>query len=349
MPLRFRVAQQPPLSHAHSPFRVVDQNGREVEWINRYLDQERVRGVADSTLRSYAHDLLHFLRWWATARKTSNITQQALTESTFLDYIRFQVGQDPPPAAASINRRVGTAERAMRREFPDAARLSAPGFQHWYWRQSRLGYGRPRPALTQLRVKTPKRVVVPLSVDAVARFWSSFRTSRDLAIVGLMLLHGLRSCEVLALNREDVHIPDTQIQILGKGKKIRVLPLTRESLDLIDHYLRLERPRDCGPALFVCLKGPARGHRMTPAGLRSLFRHHRRTTGVMQANPHRFRHTFASDMIRAGISLPALMQLLGHAQIHTTLVYVQITPQEVWQQYARAVAQHLRPIPRPQP
>ena len=39
---------------------VVAQTGREVEWINRYVDQQRVRGVADSTLRSYAHDLLHF-------------------------------------------------------------------------------------------------------------------------------------------------------------------------------------------------------------------------------------------------------------------------------------------------
>ena len=53
---------------------------------------------------------------------------------------------------------------------------------------------------------------------------------------------------------------------------------------------------------------------MTPAGLRSLFRHHRRTTGVLIANPHRFRHTFASDMVRAGISLPALMQLDGPCQ-----------------------------------
>jgi integrase len=72
--------------------------------------------------------------------------------------------------------------------------------------------------------------MVPLTVDAVARFWSSFRTSRDLAIVGLMLLHGLRSCEVLALNREDVHVADSQIQVLGKSKKIRILPLTPESL-----------------------------------------------------------------------------------------------------------------------
>jgi hypothetical protein len=42
--------------------------------------------------------------------------------------------------------------------------------------------------------------------------------------------------------------------------------------------------------LFVSLKGRARGRRMTPAGLRSLFRHHRATTGVTKANPHRFRH-----------------------------------------------------------
>jgi site-specific recombinase XerD len=327
---------------------VTEQSGREVEWINRYLDQQRVRGVADSSLRSYAHDLLHFLRWWAAEHKTSTITKQSLSESTLLDYIRFQVNQNPAPAAESVNRRVGTTERAMRCEFPEAAHLFAPGFQHWYWRQSRLGYGRLRPALTQLRVKTPKRVVVPLTVEEVARFWSSFRTSRDLAIVGLMLLHGLRSCEVLALNREDVHLSDSQIRVQGKGKRIRTLPLARESMELLNHYMSLERPPRCGQALFVCLKGPARGTRMTPAGLRSLFRHHRQTTSVTKANPHRFRHTFASDMIRAGISLPALMQLMGHAQIQTTMIYIQLSPRDVWEQYARAVAQHIRPVP-PQP
>lgn len=77
----------------------------------------------------------------------------------------------------------------------------------------------------------------------------------------------------------------------------------------------------------------------------TLFRYHRRTTGVKRANPHRFRHTFASDMVRAGVSLPALIQLMGHAQIQTTMVYVEVTPLEVYQQYAKAVAQHIRPVP----
>ena len=197
--------------------------------------------------------------------------------------------------------------------------------------------------MSRLRVRTPKRVVAPLSVDEVAGFWASFRTSRDLAIVGLMLFDGLCSCEVLALNCEDLLLPESQIRVRGKGNKVRWLPLAPETIKLLDHYRRLERPPNCGSPLFVGLKGRARGGRMTSAGLRSLFRHHRRTTGVAQANPHRFRHTFATDMIRAGISLPALMQLMGHAQIQTTLIYVQLTSQDVYQQYARAVAQHIRP------
>jgi integrase len=184
---------------------------------------------------------------------------------------------------------------------------------------------------------------VPLSVDEVARFWSSFHTSRDLAI--LMLLQGLRSQEVRDLNREDLLLPEAQIRVRGKGDKVRHLPLAPEAVQLLDHYLHLERPDGRTASLFVSLKGHARGARMTPAGLRSLFRYHRQTTGVKLANPHRFRHTFASDMVRAGVSLPALMRLMGHAHIRTTLVYVHVTPLDVYQQYARAVAQLIRPLP----
>src|SRR5438445_4140638 len=77
---------------------------------------------------------------------------------------------------------------------------------------------------------------------------------------------------------------------------------------------------------------------MTPAGLRSLFRHHRWCSKVLAATPHRFRHTFGADMVRAGISLPALQHLMGHSQIHTTMLYVELAPQDVWPEYARAVA-----------
>ena len=49
---------------SNSPFRVVDDQGRELEWLNRFLDLEHVRGLAPLTLRTYALALLHFVRWW---------------------------------------------------------------------------------------------------------------------------------------------------------------------------------------------------------------------------------------------------------------------------------------------
>jgi integrase len=345
--MKFQVIFQKNAASAHSPYQVVEQSsGQEVEWVNNYLDREHVRRLANTSLRIYAYNLLHFVRWWESIHHTGKITVADLTESTLLDYLRFQSNLQPRPSAASINERVADADRALRNAFPDAPCQVAHGFQQTFLQRKPMGLGRPRVAISRLRVRQPRLNIVPLSVDEVARFWASFHTARDLAIVGLMLMHGLRSAEVLALNPEDVLLSEAQLRVRGKGNKLRFLPLAPETTQLIDHYLRLERPDPCSAALFVVLKGPARGTRMTPAGLRSLFRYHRKTTGVKIANPHRFRHTFASDMVRAGISLPALMQLMGHSDIETTMHYVQVTPQDVYLQYARAAAQCIRPQSR---
>jgi len=97
-----------------------------------------------------------------------------------------------------------------------------------------------------------------------------------------------------------------------------------------------------GRSLFVCLKGRLRGRPMTVAGLRSLFRHHRLASRTPLANAHRFRHTFGADMARAGICLPALQHLMGHAQIRTTMLYIQLAPQDVWREYARAAGKRTK-------
>ena len=149
-----------------------------------------------------------------------------------------------------------------------------------------------------------------------------------------------------SLQLEDLKLADAQLHVLGKGRKQRTLPLPGEIMEVLQSYLRLERPLTNSAALFVSLKGRRRGQPMTPAGLRSLFRHHRGRSQVSAANPHRFRHTFGANMVRAGISLPALQLLMGHAQIHTTLLYVQLAPSDVWREYTRVVANRSR-LPYP--
>jgi hypothetical protein len=91
--VKFRVIY--PHSHdARSPIHIIEQTtGWEVGWINRYLDREYVRRLADSTLRTYAYNLLHFVRWWESMHHTGDIVEGDLTESTLLDYVRFQSSQ----------------------------------------------------------------------------------------------------------------------------------------------------------------------------------------------------------------------------------------------------------------
>ena len=162
-----------------------------------------------------------------------------------------------------------------------------------------------------------------------------------------MLLDGLRSCEVLALQLDDLQLADAQMRVLGKGNKQRLLPLPQEIIEALQNYLCMERPITHSRSVFVCLKGRHRGQPMTSAGLRSLFRHHRAGSQVPEANPHRFRHTFGADMVRAGISLPALQQLMGHSQIGTTMLYVQLAPKDVWSEYTRAIEKRSHPHPSP--
>ena len=57
---------------------------------------------------------------------------------------------------------------------------------------------------------------------------------------------------MLAINRDDVLLSEGQLRVRGKGNKLRLLPLAPETTQLLDHYLRMERPDPCSAALFVC-------------------------------------------------------------------------------------------------
>jgi len=332
--MKISVSHQPCVPASASPYRVHHEDGCELDWANAFLDAQRLRQLSLRSLRAYAYDLLDFARWFEPQHQP--LAQ--MTESTLVDYVRHQLEQHPKPTPQTVNHRLGTVRCCHRFHTGRDIPAGQVHFLRPYRTRSPLGYGRSlRTLALGLHLKQERRVVVPLSGEEVAKFWQSFRTFRDLALVGLMLLDGLRSCEVLGLQLEDLQLAEGQMRVLGKGNKRRGVPLPPEILEVLGNYLRLERPLINSPALFVSLKGRQRGQPMTAAGLRSLFRHHRLQSQVRHANPHRCRHTFGAEMVRAGMSLPALQQLMGHAQIRTTMLYVQLAPQDVWREYARAI------------
>jgi integrase/recombinase XerD len=332
--MKLSVVYQPSLPASTSPYRLRDEEGGELDWTNAFLDAQCLRQLSPRSLRIYAYDLLDFARWFELQHQP--LAQ--ITESTIVNYVRHQLEQDPKPRPQTVNHRLGTVRCCYRFYTGQEIPADKMHFQRRYTKRSPLGYGRPRRGIARgLRLKEDRRVIVPLSTEQVAKFWQGFRTYRDLGLVGLMLWDGLRSCEVLALELEDLQLADGQMRVPGKGNKQRLVPLPPEILEVLGNYLRLERPLTNSPALFVSLKGYQHGQPMTAAGLRSLFRHHRLQSKVPQANPHRFRHSFGADMVRAGMSLPALQQLMGHAHISTTMLYVELAPQDVWCEYAHAI------------
>jgi len=341
--MKLSVVFRTGLPASTSPYRLLDAHGQEIAWANAFLDAQCIRQLSPRSLRSYAYDLLHFARW-SLAEPPHPLAD--LTQTTLLDYVRHQLDQPPPPTPQTVNHRLVVVHCLYRFLYGCEIPSGQCHLLRVYTQRSSLGYGQPRRALARgLRLKQPHRLIHPLSVEEVACFWGSFRTFRDLAIVGLMLLDGLRSCEVLALQLADLHPADACLYVLGKGKRQRLLPLPPEIITALDHYLHLERPLTNSSSLFVCLKGPFRGQPLTPAGLRALFRYHRASSHTALANPHRFRHTFGADMVRNRVSLPALQQLMGHSQIRTTMLYVQLAPQDVWREYARAMENHIHLSP----
>ncbi len=132
--MKFRVIYQHTAPSAHSPARVVEQTtGREIGWINRYLDREYVRRLADKTLRIYAYNLLHFVRWWESVHHTGEVRETDLTEATLREYLCFQSSLQPRPSGSTINdtgrhRRSRPAQRVPRRSLPDRSRLSSSLF-----------------------------------------------------------------------------------------------------------------------------------------------------------------------------------------------------------------------------
>jgi hypothetical protein len=204
--MKLSVICQPALA-SNSPYRVCDENGGEIEWANAFLDAQRLRQLSLRSVRIYAYDLLHFARWFEPQHQPL----PHITESTLVAYVRHQLEQQPQPTPQTVNHRLGTVRCCYRFHTGQEIPAGKVHFQRPYTKRSPLGYGRSRPAIARgLRLKEDRRVIVPLTAEEVAKFWGTFRTYRDLGLVGLMLLDGLRSCEVLALQLEHVQLAEGQ-------------------------------------------------------------------------------------------------------------------------------------------
>lgn len=312
---------------------VVGPDGTEDAACGTFLDRLLLRGLSLHTVEAYAYDLVLMKRWLEASR----LHLAEMNSGHLHEFLAWERGRDSSPK--SINRRLHTMRlfflHVTERELPGG--LTPRRGLRMSHRDRELGLQRiPGRDTRAVRVKEPRTIVEPLTVDQVNELLHSLRRYRDLGIAYLMLLCGLRSQEVLNLRVSDIDLEDRRLRVRGKGGKERAVPAPPLLLTVIEKYTRLERPPVPTLQVFVVLQGTKRGQPMTRAGLRKVFRTRRLRPALLNANPHRLRHTFGTDMARSGVRLPILQRMMGHAYAETTLQYVNISMVDVAAEFQRA-------------
>jgi len=334
--------------------RIQGPGSGDVDVANRFLAHLEARVFSPATVRAYAFDVLNFLRFCATRELTLSAVQPA----GLFDYLDWQARPVPTgqrvvrltdrrgAAPATMNRRIA-AVRALftylaiigdRASSPVPAARGSSGLRAT--RRGLLGHlgpGRPRSG-GQL-VRAPRRLPESLEPTDVSAFLADLSSYRDRAIVLVMLFGGLRSAEVRGLRLADIDMGLRRVRVVGKGGRERVVPVDPAFFAELAAYLREERPAGCRtPECFVVLRGLTTGRALTEAGLRSLFRHHRASSGAIRVRPHRLRHTYGTELASAGMDLLVLRELMGHASPQTTAGYVHLAPETLAAEYAAARA-----------
>lgn len=164
--------------------------------------------------------------------------------------------------------------------------------------------------------------------------------SRDRALVEFLLATGLRVSELCRLDVGDIDFYRMEFYVRGKGGKERLCLLDDVAKFHLKRYLRERQRRErIGEdelrrrPLFVATKAPFK--RMTIAGVQYLLKELGRKAAVSNVHPHRFRRTFACDMIGRGMPVEQLMVLMGHSKIETTMIYVTVKTSSVREAYRR--------------
>ena len=145
---------------------------------------------------------------------------------------------------------------------------------------------------------------------------------RDFAILTMLARLGLRGAEVAALELADVDWLGGEVAIRGKGSRIERLPLPADVGEAMAAYLMAGRPRCGARAVFCTVRAPYQ--QLTSAAIRGIMGRACRRAGLPLAGAHRLRHSLATQMLRAGASLPEVGQVLRHRSQLATSVYAKV-------------------------
>ncbi len=269
----------------------------------RFLDYYRlVKNSSEHTLRNYRLDLEGF-------QKFSSLPLVEVDKRFIRSYL------------AELKEKEASKRTLLRR-------LSALRSFFRYLTKEKILTSNPMDEIE--RPKLDKTIPTFLSYEQVERLFSMPETEdylgfRDRCIMELFYSSGLRVSELVGLNRADFNEESFSLKVMGKGKKQRVVPITKSATTWIRSYLdhgerTLSQVDD--KALFL----NRWGKRLSVRSVDRKFEKYLRASGLSgKITPHTIRHTIATHWLEKGMDLKTIQTLLGHNSLATTTIYTQVS------------------------
>lgn len=274
--------------------------------LSRYLHSLRgERTLSPYTLRNYEVDL----RGLFAFLEDRQVEPEALTRQVFREYLSGLVDDGVSPG--SIQRKVSAAR----------------GFYRWLEAEGAVA---SNPLANVRAPRKPRRLPSFLTLQEVEALISCPQGTRpqalrDRAILELLYATGLRVSEIVSLDLQDIDLEGQSVRVVGKGNKERVVVMGEPARDAVERYIREGRQRlVTGPETACFLNRD--GGRLSVRRVQLLLRKYAAAAGLgKRAYPHLLRHTFATHLLDGGADLRVVQELLGHASVNTTQVYLHVT------------------------
>ena len=260
----------------------------------KYLTElKNLKNYSDNTISSYSFDITQFLE--------SEINYKELSK-----YLRFlnEIGY----SKSSINRKI----------------TSVNSFLTWCQKNSYVNQLEIKKVKS---LKLDKKLPSVLTANYINKLLDELPSStdkelRDKAILEIMYSSGLRVSEVSDLSLEDVK-SNKSVKVIGKGRKERVLPITKRSLNAINTYIQHSRKNLANDKSQDYLFLGVRGGKLSDREIRRIV------SLRVGTFPHSIRHTFATHLLEGGADLRIVQEMLGHKDPSTTQIYTHVSKKQL--------------------
>jgi integrase/recombinase XerC len=272
---------------------------------------ETERRASDKTIEAYQRDIANFIAFLVEhLGQEPHVSDLArLSRHDVIAWLAKRRSQDN--LAASSRARAASSLRAFFK-FLDR-RLDSANARAMMFETPKRPHRLPRPLPESLAPKA-----IEIAGEGEGEDTPEWVLARDAAMLSLLYGAGLRLSEALGLTGKDVPAPEA-LRVLGKGRKVRLVPLIRPVRDAVNQYVKL-CPYAAAPnePIFRGLRGGP----LNPRLVQRLMERMRGKLGLPEtATPHALRHSFATHLLANGGDLRSIQALLGHASLSTTQIY----------------------------